>query len=206
MSEFYRGNGEVIKEKEPEVQEVNPGVYESTADTVSSGSTGGTQFYSGQTAYQEETVTRGVTFEEPADTETIKVVVDDGTTCRFCGNTLNPGDRFCRKCGSRAFNAAQTERTHTYARTDSQYTRHGYVRQTYRETAHGLVPEGYKNKYVSFLLCLFLGVIGVHHFYEGKIAKGLVWLFTGGLFGVGYIVDVIIRFVRLFSKDEYFLP
>lgn len=200
MSEFYRGNGEVIKDKEPEVQSVPTGGYEDT------GYTGGAQFYSGQTAQQEQTVTRGVTFEEPEQTETIKVVVDDGTTCRFCGNTLNTGDRFCRKCGSRSFSATQAQSARTYAGTDTQYTRHGYVRQTYRETSHGLVPQGYRNKYVSFLLCLFLGVIGVHHFYEGKIGKGLVWLFTGGMFGVGYLVDLIIRFIRLFDKDEYFLP
>ena len=37
-----------------------------------------------------------------------------------------------------------------------------------------------KNKWVAFLLCLFLGYLGIHKFYEGRILLGVVYLFTGG--------------------------
>lgn len=43
----------------------------------------------------------------------------------------------------------------------------------------------------ELLLCLFLGGFGVHKFYRGKIGMGLVYLFTGGLFGIGWLIDVI---------------
>ena len=36
-----------------------------------------------------------------------------------------------------------------------------------------------KNKWVAFLLCLFLGYLGIHKFYEGRILLGVVYLFTG---------------------------
>ena len=49
-----------------------------------------------------------------------------------------------------------------------------------------------KNKWVAFLLCFFLGYLGAHRFYEGKIGTGLLWLFTGGLLGIGWLVDLII--------------
>jgi restriction system protein len=49
-----------------------------------------------------------------------------------------------------------------------------------------------KNKWVSFFLCLFLGYLGVHKFYEGKIGRGILYLLTGGLFGIGWFIDCII--------------
>jgi len=48
-----------------------------------------------------------------------------------------------------------------------------------------------KNKWVSLLLCVFLGVFGAHKFYEGKVGTGILYLFTFGLFGIGVIIDLI---------------
>jgi len=48
-----------------------------------------------------------------------------------------------------------------------------------------------KTKLVALLLCIFLGTIGVHRFYVGKIGTGIVWLLTGGVFGIGWIIDII---------------
>lgn len=49
-----------------------------------------------------------------------------------------------------------------------------------------------KNKWVAVLLCFFLGGLGIHRFYEGKIGTGILWLITGGLCGIGWLVDFII--------------
>jgi restriction system protein len=48
-----------------------------------------------------------------------------------------------------------------------------------------------KNKWVAFVLCLFLGLVGAHKFYEGKILMGVIYIFTAGLFFVGWIIDLI---------------
>ena len=48
-----------------------------------------------------------------------------------------------------------------------------------------------KTKLVALLLCIFLGTIGVHRFYVGKIGTGIVWLLTGGVFCIGWIIDII---------------
>jgi len=45
---------------------------------------------------------------------------------------------------------------------------------------------------VDAILCWFLGVIGGHKFYEGKIGMGVLYIFTFGLFGIGCLVDFII--------------
>lgn len=49
----------------------------------------------------------------------------------------------------------------------------------------------HKSRLVALLLCLFLGALGIHRFYVGKIGTGLIYLFTAGLFGVGALVDLI---------------
>lgn len=43
--------------------------------------------------------------------------------------------------------------------------------------------------YVLWLLGIF-GVLGLHIFYFGKIGIRLLWLFTGGVLGVGLLIDL----------------
>lgn len=57
-----------------------------------------------------------------------------------------------------------------------------------------------KNKWVALLLCFFLGAIGAHKFYEGKIGMGVIYLFTLGLLGIGVFIDFI---VLLFKPVNY---
>lgn len=48
------------------------------------------------------------------------------------------------------------------------------------------------NKWIALALCILLGDLGLHRFYEGKIWTGILWLCTGGLCGVGIVVDAIL--------------
>ena len=53
-----------------------------------------------------------------------------------------------------------------------------------------------------FFLCLFLGYFGAHKFYEGRIGMGILYLLTIGLFGIGWIVDIILI---LMKPNPYFV-
>ena len=59
-----------------------------------------------------------------------------------------------------------------------------------------------KNKWVAFFLCLFLGFLGAHKFYEGKAGAGILYLLTGGLFTVGWFIDCI---VLLCKPNPYYV-
>ena len=48
-----------------------------------------------------------------------------------------------------------------------------------------------KSKLATLLLCFFLGIVGGHCFYAGKVGMGILYLFTGGICGIGAIIDFI---------------
>ncbi len=48
-----------------------------------------------------------------------------------------------------------------------------------------------KKKRTALLLCIFLGFFGVHYFYVCRFGKGLLFLFTFGFFGIGWLIDIL---------------
>jgi TM2 domain-containing membrane protein YozV len=42
---------------------------------------------------------------------------------------------------------------------------------------------------MAWILLTFLGLFGVHRMYMGKWISGILYLFTGGLLGIGIIYD-----------------
>lgn len=45
--------------------------------------------------------------------------------------------------------------------------------------------------WTDFVICLLFGWVGVHKFREKKFSMGILYLFTMGLFSIGWIVDTI---------------
>jgi TM2 domain-containing membrane protein YozV len=51
--------------------------------------------------------------------------------------------------------------------------------------------SGYYNYSTAWILLAFLGIFGIHRFYQGKILTGLLYLVSGGLVGVGLLYDLL---------------
>jgi TM2 domain-containing membrane protein YozV len=43
---------------------------------------------------------------------------------------------------------------------------------------------------IAWILLTFLGLFGIHRFYMGKWLSGILYLLTGGIFGLGYLYDL----------------
>lgn len=48
------------------------------------------------------------------------------------------------------------------------------------------------NKTILLILAILVGYLGIHRFYAGKTKSGILYLLTIGLFGIGWIVDIIL--------------
>ena len=62
-----------------------------------------------------------------------------------------------------------------------------------------------KSKLVSLLLCWFLGWLGIHRFYTGKVVTGIIYLCTAGLWGFGTFVDTLLMLCNVY-KDKQGVP
>ncbi len=58
-----------------------------------------------------------------------------------------------------------------------------------QETADDTFVQGPLDYDLAWILLTFLGVFGVHRFYQQKWLSGLVYLLTGGVFLLGIIYD-----------------
>lgn len=107
----------------------------------------------------------------------------------------------CKNCGSDKFRQIDN---HTFEckycgvlvrkkfGTKMKENKHQNIMET-TEKEKQIKQENNKNNnfsLVKLLLCIFFGYYGVHRFVEGKIGTGLLFLFTYGLFGIGYICDI----------------
>jgi len=62
--------------------------------------------------------------------------------------------------------------------------------------------DSYARARVLFVITLLFGWLGVYRFYKKKIVIGIVYIFTYGLFGIGWISDVVLSYKEMKLKKE----
>lgn len=118
--------------------------------------------------------------------------------CKFCGEKINEDAVICTKCGRQVEElkkAASENPNIIINNSNSSVNSNVNTNQNINGASRMGKP---KNKWVAILLCLLLGYLGAHKFYEGKTGMGILYLFTGGLFLIGVILD----FIALLAKPN----
>ncbi|MCC8022994.1 MAG: TM2 domain-containing protein [Clostridiales bacterium] len=63
-----------------------------------------------------------------------------------------------------------------------------------------------RRRWTAFFLCLFLGAVGAHRFYTGKLGTGILYILTAGFLGIGVLIDLFrIGFGRFRDADQRLL-
>ena len=104
--------------------------------------------------------------------------------CKHCGAKIPEAAVICTHCGCQVEEIKKSEQPSVVINNANTNTNVNSV------PVMG-IPMRARNKWVAFLLCLFLGYFGAHKFYEGKAGMGILYLFTGGLFFIGIVIDLI---------------
>lgn len=101
--------------------------------------------------------------------------------CKFCGSNIPFDAVVCTACGR------QVEQL-------NQGVNHYQQNNTYINNVNiNNANLSDKSRSVAGVLCAlgFFGMGGIHRFYTGHIASGILYFLTYGLFGIGTIVDLV---------------
>lgn len=103
--------------------------------------------------------------------------------CRFCGERMPDDSFYCLSCGN-SFESQEVD----FEEIKNKVNCNMEPKKRKIDTSVGV----WKNKWVALILCVFFGGFGAHRFYEGKRITGFIYLFTLGLFGIGWFIDIIL--------------
>ncbi len=96
--------------------------------------------------------------------------------CSNCGKELSDQALSCPNCGHPTRN----------------------IRPGYDKTK-GISP---KSRLAALLLVIFLGYLGVHRFYVGKVGTGILMILTAGGLGIWWAIDFIMIVVGSFTDVD----
>lgn len=117
--------------------------------------------------------------------------------CKHCGQIIDFDCVVCPKCGKQV-EQLKTDEKNIIINNSSSSSASAAASTISVPVYRGRMVR----KWTAFFLCLFLGFFGAHKFYEGKKGMGILYILTFGLFGIGWIIDLI---AILCKPDPYYV-
>ncbi len=116
--------------------------------------------------------------------------------CKYCGEKIAMNAVVCTHCGR------QVEELKSGNNDQPNIVINNSNMNNNANNNGGRFIGREKQKWVSILLCIFLGIFGAHKFYEGKTGLGILYLCTCGFAGIAPFIDFIIL---LFKPNPYYV-
>lgn len=116
--------------------------------------------------------------------------------CKHCGEKIPEDAVICTKCGRQVEELKKQEKEQIVINNTNSN-----INSNVNVNSNGRIGKPL-NKWVALALCFFFGFLGAHKFYEGKNGMGVLYIFTGGLCGVGILIDFI---SLLFKPTTYYV-
>jgi len=94
--------------------------------------------------------------------------------CPFCSKEILDGNTKCKHCGYTLEDISVEDKIKTI------------------KTQNLLANQIRKDRFTTLMLCLFLGLLGVHRYYTGNKRIATAQLLTTGGLGVWVIIDLVL--------------
>ena len=118
--------------------------------------------------------------------------------CEKCGAEVPPEKKFCDKCGN------QMRGLQANIPQQATYQQQIPGQAPYQQSRYVTLTSD-KSRTVVLVLCLLLGWLGIHRFYAGHVCTGIIYFFTFGIFGFGWLFDILMILLGNF-KDNVGAP
>lgn len=112
--------------------------------------------------------------------------MSDTKFCKHCGDIIDAECVVCPKCGKQVEQLETGSTASNIVINNNNENTNNNVNYASQDSR-----SSDKSKMIALILAIFLGGLGIHRFYVGKIGTGIIWFFTFGLFGIGWIYDVV---------------
>lgn len=128
--------------------------------------------------------------------------------CTYCGKLycadclveIN-GRNYCREHVNEALNQTSNNSSPTIIINNDNNNHNTNNNMNF----NGGISISSKSRLLCLLLAIFVGYLGIHRFYAGKIGSGILYLCTAGFCGVGVLIDIISILLGSF-RDNYGFP
>ena len=120
--------------------------------------------------------------------------------CKFCGQVIDADCVICPKCGKQVEEIKYSRQDNIIINNNNNASSSASASAMFGN-ASNVSPKSWL---VTLLLCLFLGTIGIHRFYVGKIGTGIlmILLLMTGISAIWAVIDLILIILGKFKDKQ----